>query len=134
VPAVDVDEFVEEVLDVGDELFVRIGLVSWYRLVGMAGADDVGDAVFMAVDGELVGDGERTALAADVGELLFVAEGDGLLAGGGFAYGVPAGAIGVVVGFVGVDEVVVEFVEGFEKIAVEWGLGGHGWGLWSWRV
>jgi len=46
VPAVDVDEVVEEALDVGDELFARFALALRHGAIGVARADDVGDAVF----------------------------------------------------------------------------------------
>jgi len=79
----------------------------------------------VAVDRKLVRHRQHAALAADVGQLLLVAEGNGGGRNVGAGHGVPASAVGVVVRFGRIDKVVPEFVKGFKEAAVEGGSG-HG--------
>lgn len=69
------DELIDDRLHLGDCRLIdrRAGL--GHRPIDVAATDDVADAVFVAVDGELVLDGQRPALVADLCELLFIGEG-----------------------------------------------------------
>lgn len=48
VPAIDVDEFVDQGLDKGQEFVRGASVVFRHGLVGVAGAHEVGDSVFMS--------------------------------------------------------------------------------------
>ena len=64
VPLVDADELVQHGLDLGQHGVARRAAWLGQHAVAVAAADDVTDAVFMAVDGEGVAGGQRPALAA----------------------------------------------------------------------
>jgi hypothetical protein len=129
-PPIVLDELIEHLLDVADQLLGRFVARLCGHPIRVPAADDVADAVLMAVDGELVGDGQRPALGADLAELLFGGEGD---AGGRSPAGLgadlgPAGAVGVTKGLGRVDEVVPEVVEGLKQPFFQPGQPGVGLG------
>ena len=74
VPAVQADELVQNGLHLAHQR-LGVGLAAGGGgPIGVSAADDVADAVLVAVDGELVGHGQRAALVADLGQFLLVAE------------------------------------------------------------
>ena len=119
VPMVQADELVDDGLHLGRERF-GAGVPFGVRPIGVSAADDVADAVFVAVDGELVGDGQGAALVADLGQLLLVGEGEAdHSATHSAAEAVPGGAVAVVNGIGRIDERIPKFVERFEQPAFE---------------
>ena len=133
VPLVHADELVQHGLHFGRRRVGggRPGLAT--HAVAVAAADDVADAVFVAVDGEGVAGGQRAALAANFGQLRLVEDHAGGSAGAELAAEAePARAVGVVESVVAIDEAVPEFVEGLGQLPRQQvrsrGLCPWGWG------
>ena len=69
------EEVVQHALHLADQAARGRSVLLGRKAIRVSAAHDIADAVFVAVDGELVGHGQGTALVADIGELLQVAKG-----------------------------------------------------------
>ena len=117
VPVVEAEKLVEDRLHVAEQRLRRSLAFLRHGAIGVPAADDVTDAVFMAVDGEFVARGQGPALCADLGKLRFVGEGNARRRAQRrcAAKRIPARAVDVVKSVGRIDEAVPQFVEGLEQ-------------------
>ena len=127
VPLVRADELVQHALHVAQQRFGPGVLPGGDRTIHVPAADDVRNAVFVAVDRKLVVHRQEPALVADLGQLLF-GEGDAVTAGDESAAAdtVPTQSVDVEADVLGIDEVVPQFVERFGEMLLQSGQGGRG--------
>ena len=99
-----------------------IGRVSFAgsRPIGVPLADEIADAIFVAVDGEFVGGGQQAALDADLAQLLFVDEQRLKPRSAASRHGQrQPTAVVVPIGFARIDKAVPQFRTGFGQSAFE---------------
>ncbi len=120
-PSVFVKEFVEHFLHLHRHVGRGVHAFAHFGPVTVAGADDVADAVFMAVDGEFIRGGQPAALFPQLAQRLVVERtftascGASRHAGNGR----PPATIWIEVRIARIDEVVPEGVEDFEQARFE---------------
>ena len=119
-PAVFLLEVVEQLLHLHRHIVRRFHALADRRAVTVAGADDVADAVLVAVDRELVRRGQPAALRPQLAQRLFI---HGTIRPrrrvAARPHRQPPAAVGIGVGLARIDEIVPQRVEDFEQAGFE---------------
>ena len=138
-PLVHANEVVQDGLHFAHRGVARRPARLGHDAITVAAADDIADAVFVAVDGKGVAGGQRAALDAKFGQLGLVEDHARGPAGAELsAEREPSRAVAVVEGVVAIDEAVPEFIEGLGELprqqcgprAVSLGMGFHDGAPW----